>query len=262
VLRRIGYAIRAPEQLELTRDTILSPGLARLAREIASVLVRDSTTGIRGVIGTAAGLEPLGSARVQVAGVRGAFTSDSAGRFFVPLEKAGSYALRISKDGFHPSLRMVEVIGRRSADGSALLDSAPAKASAILAANWEDLDQRQRWRTMNSALVAGLDLTGRGGTLSDALQLTPSFAQRGLRLNGAACVFVDGVPRPGLSLDAIAPEQIEMIEVYGINGEPSGSLIRRWPAGVECAGSSRSTTAPGISERGIVRFAVIWLKRR
>jgi hypothetical protein len=156
---------------------------------------------------------------------------------------------------------MVEVISRRSADGSALLDSAPARLSPILAANREDLDQRQRWRTMNSALISGLDLTGRGGTISDALLMTPSFAQRGLRVTGATCLFVDGVPPPGMPLDAIAPEQIEMIEVHGISGEPSGNLIKRWPAGVECAGGSRSTTAPGISERGIVRFAVVWLKR-
>lgn len=260
VVRRIGYAVRTPEPLALAHDTTLSLGLARLAQGIASVVVRDSSTGIHGVVGTAAGLHPLASARVQVAGVRGTFTADSGGRFFVPLAKAGTYAVRISKDGYRPSLRMVEVTSRRSSDGSALLDSAPGRLSPILAANWEDLDQRQRWRTMNSALVSGLDLAGRGGTVSDALLMTPAFSQRGLRVNGATCVFVDGVPRPGLPLDAVAPEQIEMIEVYGPGGEPSGNLIKRWPDGVECANPSRSTTAPGISERGIVRFAVVWLK--
>ena len=267
-IRRIGYVARAPERLELARDTVLAVALSRVAREIATVLVRDSTTGIQGVVGTAAGMEPIPSARVQVAGVRGTFTSDSAGRFFIPIEKAGTYALRISREGYHQSLRTVEVANRRMTDGSALLDSAPPRASAILGANWEDLDQRQRWRTMNSALVSGFDLVGKGGTLTDALQMTPSFVSRGLRIGPSTCVFVDGVPRPGMPIDAIAPEQIEMIEVYGSGGEASGNLIKRWPSRVDCADGSRSapvmgqTSMLGNSSRGFVRYAVIWLKRR
>jgi hypothetical protein len=58
VVRPIGDGAPRAERLELARDTTLALGRSRLAREIASGLVHESVTGIQGVIGTAAGLEP------------------------------------------------------------------------------------------------------------------------------------------------------------------------------------------------------------
>jgi hypothetical protein len=144
-----------------------------------------------------------------------------------------------------------------------------------------DLDQRMRNRSAgSSAIVPGAEIRRAGNQLIDALRSTESFNARGLRFAQTACLFVNGLPRPGASIDMFRPEEIESVEVYANSGTGTGdrsrSLERAWPSGAPCgptgftrtvgaasgsAMGSRAGNPAGPLQTGIVRYVVIWLRK-
>lgn len=104
-----------------------------------------------------------------------------------------------------------------------MLDST---ATSISRADWDDINQRQTWRRTNSATVDGGALRRHGGSVSDALMLSRTVVRSGLRVGTSVCVFVNGIPKPGLPIDAIRIDDIAFIELFGAIGEATGNLIK------------------------------------
>ena len=114
---------------------------------------------------------------------------------------------------------------------------------------------------MNSALVTSMELEKfESYPFSEAIKSSPSFAKRGMKIGNATCVFINGNPRPGLSLDTLRVEDVEAVELYGANGDPTQSLSSDWPRGAPCT-EVNGMRSPQRPATGTVIFASVWLKQ-
>ncbi len=269
LVMRVGF-------VPIRQDVLVAQGNADLrimlspdAQDLNAIITRANVTAIYGGIGAvgpatnAQGektMTAVKGASIQVLGARKSAVSDSLGRFFVEIAKAGRYIVRITSPGLSTQLFTLDVPRNKAVDASRLLDSVRAEAPSGREYLWNEMDRRIGWRAMNSALISGTELREYGGSLTDAVQRSKGMTTRGMRIGAATCVFVDGLPRPGLPLDGIRIEEVEAIELYGPNGDPTGLLASSWPAGVPCAASGRYAPAPNRAIPTAV-YAVIWTAR-
>ncbi len=256
-VRQIGF-IGTRLQLTISADTTLHIALVSIARGLDTVRVRAAITGIRGVVGTARDLRPLARTKIQVIGAEHDATTDSLGRFFVQLEKAGAYTMRVSHSGFAPEVRSVDVAKDSVVETATLLDSSltqPKNAESL----WADYAARARMRGPNSAIVTGSEVRRYGGSLMDALRGSPSFVSHGLHFGPTTCVFVNGRPEPGLPLDAIRVEDVASIELYGPSDEATNTLS--WPHYARCGENIAVRPLHGVGNSATTAvLAAVWLK--
>jgi hypothetical protein len=277
---RIGYA-EAKRDLEVgARDLEITVGMRPIAQRLDAFRVRGDISAIYGMVGTLPDLLPISGARVQVIGAQKEVTTDSTGGFFIPVGEPGTYMVRMTREGYAERFFPIEVPRGRAVDGSRMLDpgTAPAKGMDVL---YVDLDSRLRMRaTGASAIIPGAEIRRAGTQLIDAMRASQSFSARGLRFATTACLFVNGLPRPGASIDMFRPEEVESVEVYAFSGtgtaDRSRNLEQAWPSGAPCGptGATRMVGAAGGSrmnsregnltgpiQSGIVRYVVIWLRK-
>jgi Carboxypeptidase regulatory-like domain len=260
-VRRIGYAELTRELIVADHDTALMVVLVRRAMLLDTMRVKANVTAIYGLVGTSLTLMPLQGASVLVVGAGKAETTDSGGRFFVPLKRPGSYLLRVAKPGYSPLQLTIDVPTERSVETSALLDTSSAATRPNTDKRWEDFDRRVEGHAMNSALVTSRELEKFESQLfSEAIKNSPSFAKRGMKLGNSACVFINGSPRPGLALDVLRVEDVQAVELYGANGDPTLSLSSDWPSGAACTEVTGGIRSPQRPATGTVIFANVWLK--
>ncbi|MEO5817109.1 MAG: carboxypeptidase regulatory-like domain-containing protein [Gemmatimonadaceae bacterium] len=260
-VRRIGFAELARDFVVADRDTAVTLTLVPRAQLLDTTRVRANAMAIHGVVGAAHDLRPLAGATVLVVGAGRTETTDSAGQFFAPVKKPGTYFLRIARPGYAMQVITIDVPDDRSVETSALLDSSEMAVRPGTDELWTEFDKRVVWHAMNSAVVSGADLRKfEADLLSDALRSTPSFVKRGLKIGSATCVFVNGLPRPGWALDAVPVDNIEAVELYGAGGDLTESLRKDWPRGVPC-GEATGLRNAGRAAPGTVNFAVIWMKQ-
>ncbi len=276
---RIGFA-EARRRVEVgSRDPAIEVRMRPIPQRLSAFRVRGDISAIYGMVGTLPDLLPLAGARVQVIGADTAIVTDSTGGFFIPVKAAGQYFVRMTHDGYAERFFPIEVPSGRAVDGSRLLDPgvAPPRGLDVL---FTDLDHRMRQRAAsNAAVVPGAEIRKAGATLIDGLRGSPSFASKGLRIVDSACVFVNGLARPGVSLEAFRPEEIEAVEVYGEaagsslpgggvpTGDRSRTLAMSWPARAPCGrvfDRSFLIARPsplGSSNTGKAFFVVVWLRK-
>lgn len=260
---RLGFAPLTRQVSIADQDADLDVTLASDARTLNAVVTRANVTAVQGGIG-AAGLSrnPLGErsltavpgALVQVLGSRLETETDSLGRFFLEVGKAGRYLMRVSSPGLVTQVYPVDVPRDKAVDASRLLDSARTMEAERPAYLWKEMDRRIEARGINSAIASGDEVRRYGGGMTTALKLTPGVASRGLTLTGAECVFVDGIARPNMPLDAIRPEEVEAVEVYGVRGDVTNSLFSSWKG--KCPVSQTRQT-----NNNAVIWVVIWTVR-
>lgn len=276
---RIGY-LESKFDLEIgTRDTVLNVSMRPAAQRLDAFRVRGDITAIYGMVGTLPDLLPIAGARVQVLGADKEQVTDSTGGFFIALKDPGTYMVRMTREGYAERMFPIDVPRNRAVEASRLMDPGQAQSS-VFEGLFKDFDRRLRMRsTSNAVFVPGAEIRRSGSLLIDGLKASPSFMAKSLDIVDSACVFVDGKPRPGVSLEAFRPEEIEAVEVYaraagstdpraGVpTGDRSNSLTMAWPGRAPCGrvldrsfvplGSgplSRSTT-------GRVQYVVIWLRK-
>jgi hypothetical protein len=263
---RIGYTETRRAVDMGARDVELTLAMRPVAQRLDAFRVRGDISAVYGMVGTLPDLLPLGGARVQVLGAQKEITTDSTGGFFIPVSEPGTYMVRMTREGYAERFFPIDVPRGRAVDGSRMLDPgvAPAKGMDVL---YVDLDSRMRMRSSNSsAIVPGAELRKAGNATISALRASPSFGARGLRFGPTTCVFVNGMPRPGASLDSFFPEEIESVEVYGESaggtGDRSGNLRFAWPSGGSCGSNPRGeVNYTGGIRNGIVKYVVIWLRK-
>ena len=256
-VRRLGYE---PSQVDV--DVPQDQPVVITMRRVASldtVRVHAADQGIYGVVGTARDLRPL-AASIQVLGTSiSRLRTDSTGRFFAAVKTPGPYLVRGTTDGFTGQTVSVTVKPDEGVEVALLLDSATGPADHKLEMAFGDFADRMLQRGLASALVPRADLTRYGdtGTLASSLVSARSFGLRGLRLSSTACVFVDGRPMPGFSMNTYGPDEVEMVEVYGGKADRTLNLSQRWPRGAACGDTGFPGSALGDD---VVKWVVIWLK--
>jgi hypothetical protein len=257
-VKRLGYEPRTRAiDVHAGMDSVLI-AILRVST-LDTIRIRATNQGIYGAVGTADSLRPLPSATVQVIGASGKLPVDSTGHFYIPIKAPGAYMVRAMSPGYGTQTMSVTVRRDEGVEIALLLDSATTPESNRWEGAYADMADRMIARRNSSAIVSASELreTGYAG-LADALRRSPSFNKAVLRIGGTACVFVDGQPKPGFSLDAFDATQVEAIEAYTASSEGTGNLARRWPRGFPCAPTGENTTAGG---RDAIRWIVIWLKR-
>ena len=268
---RIGYVAVTRTVTVGDSDAELNITMTPTAQALDATQIRANVTAIYGGIGAAGPsknargereLTAVAGAAIQVIGAGKSTESDSTGRFFLELPKAGTYMVRLSRPGLTQQLFPVEVPRNQAVDVSRLMDSTRSAPPVGRDYLWREMDKRLQWHAMNSALVPGAEVRDAGGSLTDALQRSRSMTLRGLRIGPRTCVFIDGIARPGMPLDAIRPEEIEAVELYGERGDPTGSLVQSWPPNATCGEASRLPPRPnGAIAIPYAKWAVIWTVR-
>ena len=258
-VRLIGFA-EAMRDVDVTgRDVSLSIALTSTTQRLDTVRVRAAVTAVYGVVGTSAGLHPVADAAIQVIGSQQRGTSDSSGKFFVSLQKGGSYFVRVHHAGFADQFFPVNVPSDHAVETFVLLDSGSVATGSQMM--WDEFDERLRWQGQGASIVSGEEITRNGGSSGDAIRGSSSFVRKGLVLGPTVCLFVNGVPKPGWGFDGIPPEQIATVELYTTTGDETHTLAQEWPHGAQCGrtGGVPAPTSP-FSRRSIVQYAVVWLK--
>jgi hypothetical protein len=260
-VRRIGFEsrvlpVRLGEDRTLRVDVVLSP----LAVPIAPTRGDEPWTGVLGVVGTFADMEPLDGVRVRVLGRDSSVTSDAAGRFALPLPPGTSGALRLERDGYVPRLVSYRVTEEGPSELAVLLDAGALRRSD--AGVWRDVLQRHQWSTPRAVRVSRAELLQTGAhNLLVALEAAPTVQQSNLIFSRNVCLFVNGLPRPGFPLDAILTDRVEYVEGYANRGDLSRTLAVRWPANGVCGVPGGELTVRRAIESGQgIQYVVVWLR--
>jgi hypothetical protein len=261
LIRQLGF--QPVDTLVDTPGPALLIRLRRTSTTLSRVMIRANRQGIYGTVARATTLAPLAQARVRIVGVERVLLTDSLGMFAAELSRPGSYVLRFEQDGYAARSLSIEV-ARNEAREVLIALEATDRDDARNQILWREFDSRTRMRGLNAALVPSTELSAAGTTqLSHALAGSKSFAVKNLKLSPDACIYVDGEPRPGSSLDAFDVDDILAVEVFGRRGDLTATLAARWPKGVRC-GTGMSFVPWRVSDAEAklqVQAVVIWLKK-
>ncbi len=254
-VRRIGYIpIQTTLAVQSERQTVeLTIGRA-IAFSLDTVRVT-AQRAVRGLVVAKATQEPIAGALIKLTGSSQRVTSAADGSFTLPLRVQRSVTLTVRARGYAPAFRTERLDDGASGDFLVLLDTLGAVPNRVIANLW-DAEMRISWRSVVDATVGGRELraTGAAGVL-DALRLSRSSSERGLRVGDSVCLFVNGEAAPGQTLETFSVESVTMVELYERGGEMIRSLADRWPKNAPC-GRGPSAVAP--SGPGAVRYAVVW----
>lgn len=250
--------------------------LERLAIQLDTVSVRVTRTGIHGVVSTR-GMSllpheprPLRGAIIEILDTRHRTTTDRDGRFSIDAVGEGAWSILVRADRHQSSMTSVYVPPEGGLDVNIVLDSTIADWQRREDLEFREISRRLREANNPSAFVSMSELVGpEGMTLKEALRVAPSTLSRGLLvMDDVACVYVDGNPRPGLTVADILAEEVQAVEVYGIDAR--GRIvapIRPWLLGTHCGTGTRMGPfdRTGVRTRlemdNWARVVVVWLKR-
>jgi hypothetical protein len=250
--RRIGYKpATAVATLPVPRNRI-EINLERTGTTLAKVEVTAGPV-FAGIVASSKSQLPIAGASVSMLGNKGRMKSDSMGRFALPTDGQTDITLNISARGFASRLVIDRLPRGESREMLILLDTVTLVGNRLYQ-NLDDRDQRLRFRGLNSGAVGGRELRARGPGLADALRFSPTAQAKGLVFDDAACLFVDGDPRPGQTLASFPTDDVDVVEFYGARGDVTGMLARRWPRNVPCGNGAPSMR----NDR--VMFIVIWTR--
>lgn len=257
-IRRLGYRPVAVDLLMpaegLRRDFTLEATTAMLDPQ----LIAARWTGVRGVVGDARRITPLAGARIRLLGSDAATSTDSLGNFALALPGGRDIVLRVERTGFAARLVSLAVPAESYLDLDVALDTALSEPKDALL--YRDLDQRLKFATPRAVQVSREEIEATDAvSLGTALSLTPSVTEKGITIGRGACVFVNGVARPGFPVDAILAGEVEFVEAYPPGSELTRTLALRWPARASC-GAGTVRTAGGVAARQTAQFVAVWLK--
>lgn len=260
IVRRLGFNTER-------RDLTLTAGVARIsvvlsekpghATDGASL---GAFVGLSGTVGDFARMEPLKGASISRMGGGEPVTTDADGRFLLPIDQPGVGAIRVERAGFEPRLISYAVHDSSHVQLSVLLDSGSVSRNDAFI--WRELDLRSKWSTPRTVRVPRSELaTTDSRSLLSALEQSPSVQASGVIFTRAACVFVNGQPRPGFPLDAIRADLVEYVEAFPVRTELSRTLLTRWPSNGVCGAPGGDLAVRRAIESGQgAQFVSVWLR--
>lgn len=214
-------------------------------------------SGLRGTVIDSRGNASLAGASLRLMGSDAVASTDSSGRFALPLPAGRDFVLRVGRTGFGTRLLTGRVPGKGYLAVEIPLDTTDEEGSEYWI--WRDLERRLRYATPRAALVTRTEVAETGAaSLGSAIEASRSVGGRGLVVTTGACLFVDGLPRPGATVDAIRAEDVEFVEVYPEGTDLTRTLASRWPANAVCG---HGTLAGRPSDpRRAAQFVAVWLR--
>jgi hypothetical protein len=250
-----------------------------------TIAVRVSRTGIHGIV-TTQGISllpheprPLRGAIIEVLDFPFRTTSGADGRFSFGEIGEGAYSLLVRIDRYRSRIVSAYVPPDGGLDLNIVMDSTISDWQRREDMELREISRRLREANNPSAFVSAAELAGpEGTTLKVALREAPSTLSRGLvAKDDVSCIYVDGEPRPGMTVGDFLAEDIHAVEVYGIDARGGTQRpIKAWQLGTFCGTGTRQgplapMVAAGDGPRGyptvvqqmdnIARVVVIWLKR-
>jgi hypothetical protein len=256
-IRRQGFAPLVMEiempAAGLRRDFTL----VESAGTLDSAILASGWTGVRGSVHDSRGNATLAGASLRLMGTESTASSDSTGRFAISLPAGKDYILRVGRTGYATRL----VTGRIPSTGYAIvevpLDTSDADGRDYWI--WRDLERRLKYATPRAARMTRAEIEAtRAASLGSAIEAGPSVAGRGLVVSAASCLFVDGLPRPGATVDAIRASDVEFVEAYPEGTDLTRTLASRWPSNAVC-GSGSMAQRPTDARRE-AHWVVVWLR--
>jgi hypothetical protein len=246
-----------------------------------TIAVRVSRTGIHGIV-TTRGISllpheprPLRGAIIEVLDSPFRTTTGADGRFSFGEVGEGAYSLLVRIDRYRSRIVSAYVPPEGGLDLNVVMDSTISDWQRREDMELREISRRIREANNPSAFVSAAELTGpEGTTLKDALRDAPSTLSRGLvAKDDVTCVYVEGEPRPGMTVNDFLAEDVHAVEVYGIDGRGrTQAPIKQWLMGTFCGTgtrmgpSGRPGLPPGqrpnrLEMDNYARVVVIWLKR-
>lgn len=258
-VRRLGYRPLAVD-LELPAEGLRRNFTLEVTRtELDPVLVAAKWSGVRGVVGDARRLAPLAGASIRLLGSDAAASSDSLGNFALPLGGGRELLLRVERAGYATRLVSASVPPDGYVEIDVPLDTAPQSSRDERV--WRDLDQRLKFATPRAALISRNEIAASDAiSLGTALSAAASVVRLGVVINRRACVFVNGVAKPGFPVDAIQAGEVEFVEAYPPGTDLTRTLALRWPPGAECGVPDGTIQASSVGARQHVQFVSVWLR--
>lgn len=258
-IRRLGYRpaafdVEMPAE-GLRRDFQIERAVATLDPQ----LVAAKWTGVRGVVGDARRVTPLAGAQVRLLGSDATAGTDSLGNFALPLPGGRDIVLRVERAGFAARIVSVTVPTEGYVDLEVALDTTLTAPKDLWI--WRDLDQRLKFATPRSVQVSRDEIVATDAiSLGTALANSRSVATRGVVINRRACVFVNGVAKPGYPVDAIQANDVEFVEAYPPGSDLTRTLALKWPPGATCGVPDGTIQAHRAGARQVVQFVAVWLR--
>ncbi|HEX7123958.1 MAG TPA: carboxypeptidase regulatory-like domain-containing protein [Gemmatimonadaceae bacterium] len=231
--------------------------LQRLPTALDTLRVVARETGVFGMVVEQETFNPIANAAVTVMRTSARARTGPNGQFTLFGLEPGSYVVWASASGRLPTT--ISVVVPKDSAVELLLSLIPLSAPGArrLAQPLADFEVRTRTASRtSSALVPRQEVVAHGNNLGLALRYAPSFLRAGLRFDEAACLYVNGEPRPGLTVYDIDPNEVAMVELYAPRAFLSRERLREWPRGIPC-GSPGARVFPG-GDR--VSAIVVWLK--
>jgi hypothetical protein len=256
-VRRAGYA---PLVLELEMP---AEGMRRdftlfeSAGTLDSAILASGWTGLRGSVNDSRGNAALAGASLRLIGTETTASSDSTGRFALPLPGGKDFILRVGRTGYATRLVTGRIPMRGYTVAEVPLDTSEAEGRDYWI--WRDLERRLRYATPRAARMTRAEIEATGAaTLGSAIEAGRSVAGRGLVVTNSSCLFVDGLPRPGATVDAIRAADVEFLEAYPEGTDLTRTLASRWPANAVCGSGNLSSRVP--DPRREAHYVVVWLR--
>jgi hypothetical protein len=196
-------------------------------------------TGIFGTTVQRIDLRALGGVDVSVLGTRNRTRTAADGMFSFGDVRNGGWVVVGKRDGFESRMIPVAVPDTAAVELVLALDTLRTMAQHRANNRVRDLQSRVVWRQTNSsAIVPGQEFAAhRRQTLDIALRYAPSYLIKGLVIEGLECVFVNGVPMPGMLAKDIGADDVILVEVYNHRGPSAGTDVRSFiGTGWSCGG--------------------------
>lgn len=208
--------------------------LKRVQTELDPVLVEGNWSGVRGFVSDDRDLATLAGARITVVSKTGErLETDSSGRFELERPAGSVVMLRVEREGYARRLVKVEVPERGAARLVVRMDTLYEPRNDF--ADWQDMQERLRTADNRSAFVGREEIEAMGAKgLGPALAATPSVTRSAIVVDSRACVFVNGVPKPEVTVAALSTMDVDFVEVYMKDSNMLRTLNARWPQGSLC----------------------------
>jgi hypothetical protein len=288
---RVAWVGFSPEtkQVDLIGTDFTVDVVLRRLTYLDTVAVTAKRTGLYGSVISKDSLLPVPRARVEIIGARKADSTNSSGAFNFPELKPGSYVVRVKHPFFESRNFGVVVPVGGGTELDVVVDRGRVSRDQHMEMLYREMDSRLTFRGINTAFVPVEILKGREKMpLDKALLFAPEVAKKNLFFQSDICLFVDGIPRPGMNLNDFAPEDIESVELYGATGrttmsfqqggdaagnqststsasaqqaDPTGSLRDRWPPRTPCGREPMPSEKRAGAHVVKTIFAAIWTKQ-
>jgi protocatechuate 3,4-dioxygenase beta subunit len=276
----VGYR-PADRTVDVPRGVVdIDVTLETLTQALTGVEITARRSGLYGSVIAKDSLLPVPDARIEVLGGRASDTTSNDGVFNFPTLKPGSYVVRVRHTQFESKNISIVVPKEGGTQLDLVIERGRLSRDAHMEQLYREMDQRLHWKGTASAMISREELKGLPTTSLDASlyavpQVMLAAFYPGREGWEGACLFVDGIPRPGATIADFAIEQIEAIEVYGgpmNRSDPTKTLASRWPPRTPCGSSSGPRVAfeqggnggPARLSRNAIsmQFVAIWLRQK